>query len=157
MVKSLDYQQTPKLLDHIGWRLWQASEIWKERFQAEMVLAGYAWFAEARANVIPYLDRKGTRQTELVGRMGVSKQAIQQFIDDLVADGIVKRQPAPDDGRGKTILFTKEGLMVLNESNRVKRAIQKEYEKRLGKTKFQQFYEALTILHSPDSSPAENE
>ena len=91
MVKPLD-EIMPPLLDHAGWRLWRVSRQWKACFDAGMRARGYPWFGEARSNVIGYLERSGLPQSELVKRMGLSKQAVQQLVDELVADGIVERQ-----------------------------------------------------------------
>ncbi len=60
-----------------------------------MILAGHDWYAEARSSVIPYVGLKGTRQADIVSRMGLSKQAVQQMIVDLEGTGILKRDPDP--------------------------------------------------------------
>lgn len=146
MVKSLD--DNPELLDHVGWRIWQAAQAWKAEFEAGMVASGHPWFAEARANLLAHLDREGTPQAQLVARMGVTKQAVQQFVDELVADGIVERRANPDDRRGKVVRFTKHGLRVLNDANRVKRRIQRRYASILGEAGFDRFMDNLAALHA---------
>src|SRR5262245_11994146 len=143
MVKSLDEKENPASIDHVGWRLFRASEHWQGAFRREMVKGGYAWFGEARANVIPHMDRAGTRQAVLATRMELSKQAIQQFVDGLVEDGVVERTLDPEDARGKIVRFTGEGLAVLAAANRVKRRIETDFEKRIGKLKFTQLSRAL--------------
>ncbi len=81
-----------------------------------MAARGHHWFAEARSNVLPHLERHGTAQSALQSRMGVTKQAVQQFVDELVADGIVERRTNPDDHRGKVIHFTRKGQRVLADA-----------------------------------------
>lgn len=157
MVKRLDeHIPAPKLIQHVGWSLWRANEHWQRAFRAEMVALGHGWFAEARANVLPHLDRAGTRQTVLAARMQLSKQAIQQFIDGLVADGIVERSSDPDDARGRIVRFTRTGLEVLLAANLVKRRIEADFRRRLGKTRYGQLCEALAQLDASLGKPTED-
>ena len=153
MVKSLDEKDGGAPIDHVGWSLFRASEHWQNAFRREMVKSGHPWFAEARANVLPHLDRAGTRQSVLTARMEMSKQAVQQFVDGLVADGVVERSADPDDARGKIVRFTREGLAVLTVANRVKRRIEADFESRLGKAKFQQLCLALAELNASFGEP----
>ncbi len=147
IVKHLDQKSgTDDLIDHIGWDLWRASQAWKTRFVAGMVAQGHAWFSEARANVLGHLDRQGTRQADLVARMQTTKQAVQQLIDELVADGIVVREPDPSDGRGRIVRYTAIGIAALDDANTVKRRIEKEYAAVLGAGGLQALKRALRKL-----------
>ena len=111
-----------------------------------MVAMGHPWFGEARAAVIAHMDRTGTRQAELAGRLGVSKQAIQQFVDDLVADGVVERRPDPDDRRGRIVVFTAAGRKLLADANAVKRRVEADFRRELGETAFKNLTAALKRL-----------
>ncbi len=145
MVKPLDKKMTA-LLDHAGWRLWRASRQWKGAFDAGMRARGYPWFGEARSNVIGFLERNGLPQSELVKRMGLSKQAVQQLVDELVADGVVERRANPLDRRGNIVVFTRAGLSMLAEANAVKLAIEEGYRAKLGSRGFRDFMAALRKL-----------
>ncbi len=145
MVKPLD-DKFPELLEHVGWRLWRAARRWQAAFEAGMVAMGHPWFGEARAAVIANMDRTGTRQAELAGRLGVSKQAIQQFVDDLVADGVVERRPDPDDRRGRIVVFTAAGRKLLADANAVKRRVEADFRWELGESAFKNLTAALKRL-----------
>lgn len=152
MVKSLDGQEqgqaagVPPSIDHVGWRLWCASLAWKERFQAGMLALGHHWYAEARSSIIPYLDREGTRQGLLVQRMGLSKQAVQQLVDDLEREGIVERRADPEDRRGKIVVFTDKGLEAQADANRIKREVEAAFRDKLGAQDFAKLDELLRRL-----------
>jgi DNA-binding MarR family transcriptional regulator len=146
MVKNLDNNNSV-MVDHVGWRLWNASRLWKEEFGAAMVAAGYPWFHDARSDVIPNLNRSGTRQALLVARMGLSKQAVQQLVDQLVEDGVLERKPDPDDKRGKIIIYTKLGNQMISDANRVKFKLEKNYRERLGEQAFKGLMNALGKLN----------
>src|SRR5215471_4318646 len=49
--------------------------------------------------LLPHIDLGGTRISDLAHRLGVSKQAVSELIDDLEAAGVVERLPDPDDAR----------------------------------------------------------
>ena len=149
MVKRLD-DNHPALLDHVGWRLWRVSGQWKEAFEAGMRARGYPWFGEARSNVIAHLERNGIRQKELVKRMGLSKQAVQQLVDELVVDGLVERRPDLADKRGNIVAFTRAGLAMLADANDVKLSIEASYRRKLGASGFRELMRALRTLDAED-------
>jgi DNA-binding MarR family transcriptional regulator len=146
MVKKLDKIPYPPLEDHIGVQLWRLSAKWKAQFDFEMVALGYSYFAEARSNVLRFVGPKGTPQSKIVRLMGLSKQAVQQLIDELVVDGVVEREADPADKRGKLIVLTQAGLAALHDANRVKRQIMQDYGKLLGARKLSDLTALLTEL-----------
>lgn len=146
MVKSLDENAAPPLIDHVGWRLWRLSRQWKIEFEAAMRAAGHGWMTDARGAVIGHLRGGGVPQAELAAAMGISKQAVQQMIDELVGEGVVERVPNPADARGKLVCFTPRGLEALAISNAVKQAIERRYEAQLGKERFRALVAALDEL-----------
>ena len=129
---------TGAAIDHIGWWLWRAATIWKTRFAEEMVAAGHGWYAEARSSLVPYIGPNGTRQAELVRRIGLTKQAVQQLVDDLEREGVVVRRPDPHDQRAKIVAFTNKGLAAQRDANRIKRSIETAWRERLGVTDIDQ-------------------
>lgn len=108
-----------------------------------MVAAGYDWYGDARAGVLPYVSLKGSRQSDIVAGMGLTKQAVQQLIVDLENSGILERVPDPDDGRGKIVRFTEAGLSAHRASTKVKRQIEDRFRKKLGKEDFDRLYDIL--------------
>ena len=148
LVKPLDDNAPPPLIDHIGWRLTRLSRQWKVLFDAEMTRRGHAWMAEARGAVIGHLRPGGLSQSALTAAMGITKQAVQQLVDELVAEGIVERVPDPADGRGRLVRFTRKGIRALEESNAVKQQIEAEWRAALGSARYDALVEALDQLNS---------
>lgn len=65
--------------------------------------------------IFPHLDLEGTRQTVLAERIGVSKQAVGQLVDELEQMGVLERVPDPSDGRAKLVKFTqREGASLMD-------------------------------------------
>lgn len=144
MVKKVDDFR----IDHIGWLLWDAATVWKEKFAAEMVAMGHDWYLEARSSVIPHVKAEGTRQAEIVARMGLSKQAVQQLIVDLESSGILQRDPDPNDGRSKIVRFTDKGLAAQRDSQKAKKKVEAEFKAVLGATEFDRLEDALRRIGS---------
>src|SRR5690554_6519557 len=51
----------------------------------------------AHTALLPHIDLAGTRLTTLAERVGVTKQAVGQLLDDLEAYGVIERVPDPED------------------------------------------------------------
>ena len=130
---SLDEKSGPVLIDHVGVRLWRLANRWKVEFESEMLARGYPWVAEARGAIIGHLRPGGLPQSALAGALGVSKQAVQQFVDELVEEGVVERVADPADGRGKIVRLTTLGVGFIEDGNEVKRAIERRYRGKIGK------------------------
>lgn len=136
----------PELIDHIGFDLWRAAQAWKYAYEAEMVQRGFTWFGEARSSLVPHIPPEGIAQTLLVTKAGISKQAVQQHLDDLVRDGVVERVADPVDARRKIVRYTGQGVEALHVANEVKREIEARYRARMGANTLKTLREALTSI-----------
>src|SRR6478735_7867943 len=67
----------------------------------------------AHLNVFQYPGPQGARPSELAGRLGVSKQALNYLLGELERTGYVERQPHPDDQRSKRIALTDRGTAAV--------------------------------------------
>lgn len=143
MVKNLDDNQS---VDHIGLLLWRAAQDWRGQMQREMARRGFPWHLEARGDVLAYVGPAGISQSALTERMGLSKQAVQQLLDQLERDGVVERVTDPADRRLRMVQLTGKGLFDLVERNAVKREIEAEYRAVLGADLFSQLERALRLL-----------
>lgn len=135
-------------IDHIGVALFRAAMAWRERLHAEMVRRGHAWYGDARSIIAMHLEPGGMPQSELVARTGLTKQAIQQLLDSLEADGIVQRVASDEDRRSKRVVYTAKGRAAVRDGNAVKREIEAEYRALLGERGFEAFQAALRKLDS---------
>lgn len=129
--------------DHIGWTLWQATLAWRRAFVTAMTDAGHGWFAQARGNLLVHIGPSGIRQGDLADRAGLTKQAVQQFVDELVRDGIVLRAPDETDARARRISLTPAGEAAMRDADRIKLEIETRWRAILGDDGFARLDHAL--------------
>lgn len=127
MVKQLDESPTSELIDHVGWRLLRVARQWKTEFETAMAERGLEWLTQAQGSVVGQLREGGVTQSELALRLGISKQAVQQFVDSMEGRGVVRREVDPADKRGRVVQLTAAGAEALEASNAVKREIEARY------------------------------
>lgn len=56
------------------------------------------------------------RMAELADRVLLSRSGLTRLIDRLQAEGLVRREPSPDDARGMYTVLTRDGLARLREA-----------------------------------------
>ena len=155
MVKILDDNESLQL-DHIGFALWRAAQNWKRDFVIAMEARGFPWHGEACGAVLAHVGPAGISQAALPAAMGASKQAVQQLVDQLEADGVVARAPDRNDKRANRIVLTALGLKDYRERGNVKRQIERKYRRALGEARFAALADALTHLNDLCDLPPKN-
>lgn len=101
----------------------------------------------AHTSLFPHLDLEGTRQTELARRMGISKQAVNQLVTELVGFGVLERVPDPSDGRAQLVRFTVGGTRSLLDGLAVLNELDVEVREQLGGARMDALHDALTRLN----------
>jgi DNA-binding MarR family transcriptional regulator len=96
--------------------------------------------------VLAFLDREGTRATDLARLSGRHKQVITTLVDELTELGYVERRPDPDDRRAKLVVPTERGLDAMRRSDAIARSIEKRFAKRLGAEELARMKESLAQI-----------
>jgi DNA-binding MarR family transcriptional regulator len=86
----------------------------------------------SHTSLLPHIDLEGTRITDLAERLGVTKQAASQLVDDLEAIGVLAREPDPDDARARRVVFTRLGREGLLEGLALLRDMESELARSIG-------------------------
>lgn len=100
----------------------------------------------AHTSVFPHVDLDGVRLTELARRMGISKQAVGQLVDELEAMGALERIPDPTDGRAKLIRFSREPGASVLDGLAALRGFEAELEDALGARRMRSLHRDLSAL-----------
>lgn len=100
----------------------------------------------AHTALFPHLDFDGIRLTELASRVGVTKQAVGQLVDDLVALGMVERISDPTDKRAKRVRFSRRGHGALLHGLGVLSEIEAALAASVGKRRMRELHATLRLI-----------
>jgi DNA-binding MarR family transcriptional regulator len=100
----------------------------------------------SHTSLLPHIDLGGTRITDLAERLGVTKQATSQLVDDLEQLGVLGRVPDPDDARAKRVVFTKLGREGLLEGLALLRELEQELAREVGSQPMAELRAALVAI-----------
>jgi DNA-binding MarR family transcriptional regulator len=81
----------------------------EDRHMAALAEAGFDDIRVAHNAVFTRVPAGGVRLTDLAAQAGVSKQAMAEMVDELVAKGYLQRVPDPSDGRAKLLVMAPRG------------------------------------------------
>lgn len=100
----------------------------------------------AHTGLFPHIDHQGTRLTELARRMGISKQAVGQLVDELEQMGVLERVADPTDGRAKLIKFSSAPGRSLLDGLAQLRAFELELGEEIGDARMVALHDGLSAL-----------
>jgi len=140
--------------DSVGQLLFRCARLFNEaaldRMRDEMGVAG---IRASHTSLFPFIELEGTRLTDLAARLGVSKQAAGQLVEDLEKMGVLERAPDPADGRAKLVRFSARGRRGLLEGLAVLRRMEAELSARLASGDMEQLHgillRLLDVLETP--------
>jgi DNA-binding MarR family transcriptional regulator len=95
-------------------------------FVSRLDAAGHADLRPVHGMAFQVLGSAGGTATELAERLGVTKQAAGQIIDDLEQRGYVRRERHPDGGRRRLVVLTDTARGHLADSGRILHALEAE-------------------------------
>jgi DNA-binding MarR family transcriptional regulator len=110
---------------------------------------GFEGLRAAHTNLFPHIDLEGTRLTDLAKRVGISKQAVGQLVDELEEMGALERVPDPQDGRAKLIRFgTDEDGPMLTRGLEVLSDLEAHMEQHIGSRRMKELHRALLAVEA---------
>ena len=107
---------------------------------------GYDDLRPMHGFVFQALRGTGLTSTELADRLGVTKQAAGQIVDDLEARGYVRREPHPEGGRRRLVVLTHKAQAHLVAAGQVLHGLEAELSQRLGRPEFAAMRRTLSRL-----------
>ena len=120
-----------------------------ESLQNGLQRAGYRPRTRTQTMILIHISNGVTRAAELARALGVSRQAIQQQINDLEADDLVTQIPDPTDKRANRIVFSERGSALINQAMQTLRGAEQTLAMRLGYETVTQLRRALMVDWGP--------
>jgi DNA-binding MarR family transcriptional regulator len=129
----------------LGPLLVQAQEAWRLALSEALVRRGSPPLGSG-AELLAQLTLAGISQSLLAERMGLTKQAIQQSLDQLEKLALIRREPDPVDRRAKYVVLTEAGLFALELRRDAEKEVERALRRALGKKALRQLGKGLRKL-----------
>lgn len=130
---------------NLGQLLFRCSRLLNEQ-AVERAQAVGAGLRVSHTSLFPHIDLEGTRLVELARRLGISKQAVGQLVQELEEMGMLERHPDPVDGRAWLVRFSQQGRQALLLGLAQLRQLQQEMEAALGVARVARMLDDLAQL-----------
>jgi MarR family transcriptional regulator, transcriptional regulator for hemolysin len=137
---------TVKMTDDLLTRLTSVAADARSDFRRQMAAEGFAWHLNASGEVLSHIPKEGLSQSALTARLGLSKQAVQQLLDQLEGLGVIRRETDASDRRARQIVLTELGLRDLATQRQVREHLEAAARDKLGKKLLGKFEKALKRL-----------
>jgi DNA-binding MarR family transcriptional regulator len=146
----LDGQPKPRL----GALLAEAQETWHVALEGALARRKAPPLGAAAA-VLDQVTLAGISQSLLAERMGLTKQAVQQSLDQLEKLALVRREPDPVDRRAKYVVLTEAGLFALELWRDAEKDAERAFRNALGKKALKQLGKGLRKFSAARASNRE--
>ena len=114
-----------------------------EGLQNALKKQGWPGITRAQSLVFVNISEGVTRPSEIASRVGVTRQAIHQTINEMVELGYLTLQPDPTDRRAKVVVYTEQGKEVGGATVSALREIESSLSNRIGNGRVVALREAL--------------
>lgn len=122
---------------------------------------GYGDIRPSHGFMFKFIMPDGATGMEIAEYLGITKQAVSKMVDYLEKSGYVMRKNHPTDKRGKIIVLTEKGLLVMKLKEEILIDIEQRWIESIGAERIQMlkedlaklFYEANKGKLSPKSRP----
>lgn len=115
-----------------------------EGLQNALKQKGWPTITRAQSLVFVNIGEGVTRPSDIASRVGVTRQAIHQTINELVEMGFLKLEPDPRDRRAKVVIFTETGAKIGGDAVDALQQIEQSLSSRIGGERVLALREALT-------------
>lgn len=131
--------------ESVGQLLLKAARLWNDDAMSRIQKTNPA-LRSSHTRLLPHIDIEGTKLTDLATRMGVTKQAAGEWVNELEAEGLLERIADPNDKRAKLIRLTAKGRRALLSGLALLTAMEDELAEDMGKARMKALGTTLTRL-----------
>ena len=107
---------------------------------------GWQHFSHSQSMIFLNMAEGRDRAVDIAKHMGISKQAINRTIKDLVESGMIKLIPDTKDKRSKRIVLTERGALITRDATSGLEELENRLAEALGTKKTVQLKQLLQTL-----------
>jgi DNA-binding MarR family transcriptional regulator len=141
-------QEKPPALMNIGGLLTDVRASLVEEIQRRVAEAGFTDVRASHDCVFRFLQRDGTRLSDLANRSEMTPQTIGEHVDELERLGYVERAPDPSDRRAKLIRPTARGIAFMDAGMAALSEIERDWTAALGARPLSQLQKTLAEIRA---------
>ena len=90
---------------------------------------------------------KGTPSTSLGPKMGIGVNSLSRILSSMELEGLIKRKPNPDDGRGVLVHLTKFGIISREKARERVLMFNNAISNNINKEKIESFFEVTELIN----------
>ena len=90
---------------------------------------------------------KGTPSTSLGPKMGIGVNSLSRILSSMELEGLIKRKPNPDDGRGVLVHLTKFGVISREKAREKVLMFNNAISNNINKEKIESFFEVTELIN----------
>ena len=103
-----------------------------EQLQARLDAQGWGKLGRAQSLVLANVANGETRAARMAENLGISRQAMSQFLAEMVENKLVELVPDPADRRARIVRFAPESHAIRDDAQKILRDLEAELERGLG-------------------------
>jgi DNA-binding MarR family transcriptional regulator len=119
----------------------------------KLVAAGYDDLRPIHRSILRDILVSNLRPSELGARLGLSKQAANDLVREFEANGYIRLEPDPDDGRAKRIVATERGWQAGETAQEGSHAVGHRWAELVGEKRYAVFEEVLREIVAAQAIP----
>ena len=127
----------------LGRLLLRASRQYNEAAIHRVRELGHPDLTLAHAAILPHIDLRGTRLTDVAKRAGLTKQSASELLSGLEQSGYLTREPDLEDRRAQRVIFTPLGRKFLLAAHQAKTELEQQLFEGLGRKDGEQLISLL--------------
>lgn len=103
-----------------------------EQLQSRLDALGWGRVGRSQSLILVNVANGETRAARMAENLGVSRQAMSQFLNEMVEQKLLELVPDPQDKRARIVRFAPEAQGIREDAQKVLRALETELENAVG-------------------------
>lgn len=108
-----------------------------EQLQSRLEALGWGRHGRSQSLILANIANGETRASRMAENLGVSRQAMSQFLNDLAKDNLIEIVPDPDDKRARVVRFTPQSEAIREDAKKVLKGMEDELRQAMGVRDFE--------------------
>lgn len=108
-----------------------------EQLQARLEALGWGRHGRSQSLILANIANGESRASRMAENLGVSRQAMSQFLTELERSKLIEVVTDPDDRRARIVRFTPESEAIRDDARKVLRGMEDELREAMGVKDFE--------------------